>query len=60
MNYGLNQFTGETCECGAKNPQYNYKVDAPSEDRPSDEDVKYKFDFEVEQPRVQDGDENEP
>lgn len=60
VNYGLNEFTGESCACSAKSPEYshNYAIDGPPQQEAAD-DVKYKFDFEVQEPRPAEDSERE-
>lgn len=54
VNYGVN---GKACECGAKTPEYDYRAAAPEG---AADDVKYKFDFELQQPKEQENAGAEP
>lgn len=58
MNYGLNEFAGESCGCSGKNAEYEYRADAQPE--VAAENVKYKFDFEVQQPKAPENADTEP
>lgn len=58
VNYGLNEYNGESCGCGTKNLEYDYRADSPPAG--SADDVKYKFDFEVQQPKAQENADGEP
>lgn len=54
MNYGVN---GKACECGAKTPENDYLTGAFEG---AADDVKYKFDFELQQPKEQENAGAEP
>lgn len=54
----MNEFAGESCACSGKNPEYDYRADSQPEE--AAENVKYKFDFEVEQPKAPENADQEP